>query len=209
MYIMKKIFFLSLLLLSDILLTSCIMTNNKPETTFQTQEQTVQSENPNDEESALIEWVNQGHNIIAYYYCRDYPNGNPDPEYPSYLPQTGIKVSSDNFIFKTEYEQYKSDTDIIVCSLEKTDGSAIYYYYYLIPYVETLENGEWKRLVHAPYILGTGSGWPLGGSAGYSTVNLEIDVSEVFPSMSAGKYRAVAFVGDECTPLYAEFEVVD
>ena len=140
--------------------------------------------------------------LDAYEHVRFCPNGTPDPKVPDFVPET---ATADGVTFVAVQEQVSADFEKIEFRLSKSDKDESLMYYSAYPRLERLENGEWKRLYYLPYPIVTGYEWPASGISG--SVTLEISRDCLISRLGSGTYRAIAFVGYNCTPLYAEFEI--
>lgn len=140
--------------------------------------------------------------IDAYnHVCRE-PNGSPDPKVYC-VPET---ATAEGVEFKADQAAVSVDFDVIKFTLSKTIASENDFFYCNTLRLEKLENGEWKRLYYLPPVIVTGE-WPVSGLSGPTSIPLEISRKTVISPIEPGTYRAVAFVGYECTPFYAEFEI--
>lgn len=141
--------------------------------------------------------------LDAYEHVRGTPNGTPDPK-PYGIPET---ATAEGVEFKADQASVPVDFDVIKFTLSKTIASEEDFFYCRALRLEKLENGEWKRLYYLPYIIVTAMEWPLVGVSGPASIPLKISRETVISPIEPGTYRAVAFVGYECTPFYAEFEI--
>lgn len=140
--------------------------------------------------------------IDAYnHVCRE-PNGSPDPKVYC-VPET---ATAEGVEFKADQAAVSVDFDVVKFTLSKTIASENDFFYCNTLRLEKLENGEWKRLYYLPPVIVTGE-WPVSGLSGPASIPLKISRETVISPIEPGTYRAVAFVGYECTPFYAEFEI--
>lgn len=141
--------------------------------------------------------------LDAYEHVRGTPNGTPDPK-PYGIPET---ATAEGIEFKADQASVSVDFDVIKFTLSKTIASEKDFFYCRALRLEKLENGEWKRLYYLPYIIVSQYEWPAVGVSGPTSIPLEISRKTVISPIEPGTYRAIAFVGYECTPFYAEFEI--
>lgn len=212
---MKKTAFLALLCVCAILCTACANSNNVgEETTTEGIGTTTVAEEK--EPTTLKEMQSRypEYNIFcpqAYFLVAENPNGTPDPTVSNDVPQT---ATAENLTMKTEQETYTSDFDTIKVTLTKSGDDKDFFYCSALR-LERLENGEWKRLYFIPEAYMNGDTWPIISPiedpktvfGARVETTFEIKHSYCVSAITPGEYRAVAFAGHECAPIYAYFKI--
>lgn len=138
-------------------------------------------------------------------------NKNPEPVVFRQSDDT-LEMEYNNIVAYTEYEEYSSDVETIVCRLQNNNPGKMFYLYSR-PYVEKKIDGEWVRYYTSKYL----GDWALRRRTDFAedvcvTASEKLDVTSVTPAMDEGEYRLVMFVpGDETSvkEIYAEFRIVE
>lgn len=117
-----------------------------------------------------------------------------------------------NIICRTEFESYTADTEFIEINIQNQNAGKGFWFYG-IPHLERLENGEWVRLnyydIH--YRNGIEERWWYCGVENrpdmqFST-RIRLTSEYLLDEFTEGEYRAVIYVGNE--KIYAPFTVTN
>ena len=124
----------------------------------------------------------------------------------------GFEAEKDysNIIAFTEFETYTSDFEMInIIIKNKNPGKG--FYFYMIPFLEKMEDGEWIRLNYYTSILSNESNLAFCGIEGDKTSQFSTRTAILSDFLSdkpsTGDYRAVVFVGARI--IYAPFKIID
>lgn len=128
----------------------------------------------------------------------------------------GITPEQDysNIICYTENEQYHSDVDKIVVTIENQNPGKGFYIY-AIPYVEKYSDGEWESLFYnekaQEKFLFERNWWEFCGVQGDDTIpyrtKITVCPNDFEEKFTKGEYRITIFVGKEI--IYAPFAIID
>lgn len=138
----------------------------------------------------------------SYQHVLANPDGTPDPlpgSLPSgttaegvtmtTAPSAKLKFVSIDFVLTKEGEDTYFEYDPLL-RLERQDA-----------------DGSWTRLYH--YDVDAGAPVTVNNTAETGMATLSIYREDVISPITPGKYRAVAFVGEDLTHVYAEFTIAE
>jgi len=123
----------------------------------------------------------------------------------------GFEAEKDysNIIAFTEFETYTPDFELINITV-KNENPGKGFYFYMIPFLEKMEDGEWIRLNYDTPLLSNESNWGFCGIEGDKTSQFSTRTAILSDFLidkpSTGDYRAVVFVG--ATIIYAPFKII-
>lgn len=145
----------------------------------------------------------------------DFPaSTNPTTEqfadgYEDFGIDVEIEEDYSNIIAFTEFESYTKEVkEINITIMNENVGKG--FYFYMIPFIEKFENGQWVRMDYRPPTFQQEQQWAFCGvennsTIKYSTMNIILTeyLNEPF---EIGEYRVVNFVGK--TVVYAPFQII-
>lgn len=206
---MKKIFNkLCILFILTTIMTSCSKTDMVQDNDMQEKYDTssTSQHNPNFEE--FVEEKNDT-NFPAQTNpsIKKFENGYSDFGF-------GLDIDSEqdysNIIAYTENENYFSDFEKIIITVENQNvGKG--FYLYIVPAIERKTDNDWVRLNYNPeaYLLGDDN-WAFCGIDGQKEIKYSSCVfiwsENLKDKWNEGEYRAVIFVGKET--IYAPFSII-
>lgn len=142
--------------------------------------------------------------------------GNPDPPKITLENRSLHKLllmeedtSYDAIFVKVKEEASSIGSEVISCIITNANiGKG--FYYYEIPYIEQKIGDQWVRLFNNSERIGVAQ-WLFCGTVDNTTIpnscQVNIELSNVEPTIIAGKYRFVIFTPENT--LYAEFDIVE
>ena len=124
----------------------------------------------------------------------------------------GFEAEKDysNIIAFTEFEKYTTDFEMINIII-KNENPGKGFYFYMIPFLEKMDDGEWIRLNYDTSVLSDESNMAFCGIEGDKTSQFSTRTAIVSDFLidkpSTGDYRAVVFVGARI--IYAPSKIID